>query len=140
MRTSLFQFLIVTIVFTLIAMLMSMPAFAQVANVGANCGIRWTANAEIDLLSYRVYGTLTAAAVGSVPVSKTIDVPKPTVVAPTVATTCAALGLTTGGTLSVQVDAVDTLGNRSPRSVAVSAIQDIVGPLQPTGLIITPNP
>lgn len=123
----------------LVSLALSMPAFAQTpVTVGANCSIRWNSNVETDLLSYRVYGTLTAP--NGVAVSKTLDVPKPAVVAPTVATTCAAIGLQTGGNLSVQVDAEDTLHNRSVRSAIAVAVQDISGPAQPTGLVITPNP
>jgi hypothetical protein len=124
--------LIATFSIVLITLLAGV-AQAQSATVGANCAIGWTANTDADLASYRVYGTLTPAA--GVAVAKTIDIVKPTV-----ATTCAALGLQTGGTLNVQVDAVDVLGNRSAKSVVVTAIQDIVAPAQPTGLTITPSP
>lgn len=114
---------------------MTVPSYAQAVTVGPNCNIVWTANAEADLATYRVYGALTNTAVPPVTLSKTIDIPKPTTT-----TTCAALGLSTGGSLSVQVDAVDALGNRSLKSVAVVAIQDVSPPAQPTGVTITPNP
>lgn len=109
------------------------PTLAQPVTVGANCTIAWTANTETDLASYRVYGTLTPAT--GTPLSKTLDVLKPIT-----STTCAAVGLTTGGTLAIQLDAVDLLGNRSAKSVTVTAIQDVSAPTQPTGLVITPNP
>lgn len=103
-------------------------AEAQVVTIGSNCTIKWTASPDADVAGYRVYGVQGA-------VSKTLDV-----TAPTVATTCAALGTQAGGTLSVQVDAVDLVGNRSTRSAAVTVNQDIVGPAQPNGLSVTPNP
>ncbi len=103
-------------------------AEAQVLTVGANCTIKWTGNSEADLAGYRVYGTQGG-------ITKTLDV-----VAPIATTTCAALGTQAGGTLSVQVDAVDFSGNRSARSVAVTVNQDIAGPAQPSGLTVTPNP
>lgn len=103
-------------------------AEAQVQTVGANCAIRWTGNSEADLAGYRVYGTQGG-------VTKTLDV-----VSPVVTTTCAALGTQAGGTLSVQIDAVDLSGNRSAQSVAVTVNQDIAGPAQPSGLSVTPNP
>lgn len=101
--------------------------------VGANCLVVWNANQEPDLASYRVYGTLTPA--GGTAVSKTVDVLKPGT-----STTCAALGLQTGGILSVQLDAVDQVGNRSAKTVPVVVTQDVQGPTQPTGLTVTPSP
>lgn len=127
----------VALVMGLLALGFAVEAPAQ--TVGPNCTIRWNANAEVDLLSYRVYGGLQPPAPAPL-IAKTLDVAKPPQGGPTVSTTCAALGLTTGGVLSVQVDAVDTLGNRSPRSVIVTSNQDISSPAQPTGLVITPNP
>jgi hypothetical protein len=119
----------------LLTLLLATASHAQAVTVGPNCTVVWTANVEPDLATYRVYGTLTSTAVPPVQIAKSIDVPKPTT-----STTCAALGLTTGGNLSVQVDAVDALGNRSPKSIAVVAVQDVSPPAQPTGVTITPNP
>jgi hypothetical protein len=101
---------------------------AQTVSIGANCTITWSANIENDLAGYRVYGTQGV-------VTKTVDIVKPTA-----ATTCAALGTQAGGALTIQVDAVDLVGNRSPKSAPVIANQDIVGPSQPTGLSVTSNP
>lgn len=129
----------IAIILTLVLLLAAaVPAPAQGVTVGANCTIAWTANSEADLAMYRVYGTLQPSS-GST-IVKMLDIPKPVVAGPTVSTTCAQLGLQTGGTLTVQVDAVDVLGNRSPKSVLVTAVQDIAAPAQPTGLMITPNP
>jgi hypothetical protein len=114
------------------------PTFAQGATVGANCAISWPSNTESDLASYRLYGTLQPA-VGAL-IAKTLDVPKPVVAAPTVSTTCAALGLQTGGTLTLQVDAVDQLGNRSIKSVASVHTQDVSPPAQPGAITVTPSP
>lgn len=122
----------------LIAMAWAVPAMAQGATVGANCAIAWPANTETDLASYRLYGTLQPA-VGTV-IAKTLDIPKPVVAAPTVSTTCAAIGLQTGGTLSFQLDAVDTLGNRSAKSLASVNTQDVSPPAQPGAITVTPNP
>jgi hypothetical protein len=119
--------------------LFSLPALAQGATVGANCIIAWNANTETDLLNYRLYGTLQPPAPG-VLISKTLDVAKPPQGGPTASTTCAAIGLTTGGTLGFQVDAVDTLGNRSIKSVLSTHTQDVSAPAQPTGMTVTPSP
>ena len=119
--------------------IVSLPANAQAVTVGPNCTIAWAANTEPDLAKYTVSGTLVPLA-GGVGLTKTLDVPKPPITAATVSTTCAALGLQTGGTLSVQVEAVDLLNNRSVKSVLVTAVQDISAPAQPTGVTITPNP
>jgi len=107
---------------------MSSMTEAQTVSIGANCTITWSANIENDLAGYRVYGTQGV-------VTKTVDIVKPTA-----ATTCAALGTQAGGALTIQVDAVDLVGNRSPKSAPVIANQDIVGPSQPTGLSVTSNP
>jgi len=118
----------------LAALSLSVPGLAQTtAVVGANCLIVWNANTESDLASYRVYGTLTLA--GGTAIQKTLDVLKPAV-----STTCAALGLQSGGILSVQLDAVDQLGNRSAKSVPVIVTQDVSAPAQPTGVTISANP
>ena len=127
------------VLFLLATLALALPSHAQGAVVGANCTITWNANVEADLLSYRVYGTLQPPAPGAL-IAKTLDIPKPLVAAPTVSTTCAQLGLTTGGTLTLQVDAVDTLGNRSVKSVVSVNTQDVSAPAQPTGLVVTPNP
>jgi hypothetical protein len=103
-------------------------AEAQTVNVGTNCTITWNANIENDLAGYRVYGLQGG-------VTKTVDIAKPTVT-----TTCAALGTQAGGALTIQVDAVDLVGNRSPKSASVIANQDIAAPTQPSGLSVTPNP
>jgi hypothetical protein len=66
---------------------------------------------------------------------KILDIMKPAT-----STTCAAMGLQSGGTLSIQVEAVDVLGNRSPKSVVVTMLQDVAGPAQPTGVTISANP
>lgn len=121
-----------------VGLVLATPAFAQGATVGPNCTIAWIANAEPDLASYRVYGTLQLP--NGVITSKTLDVPKPAVAGATVSTTCLAMGLTTGGALNIQVDAVDTLGNRGPKSVVSANTQDISPPAQPQGLTVTPNP
>jgi hypothetical protein len=114
---------------------LTVSASAQAVTVGGNCTISWTASTATDLVSYRVYGSLASTATPPVVVARTLDVLKPAT-----STTCAALGLTSGGTLSVQLDAVDALGNRSPRTVAVTATQDVSPPDQPTNITITPNP
>lgn len=101
---------------------------AQTIPIGTNCTISWDANIEGDLAGYRVYGTQGG-------VTKTVDVAKPIVT-----TTCAALGTQSGGGLTIQVDAVDTVGNRSAKSGSVIANQDITGPAIPSGLTVTPNP
>lgn len=111
---------------------------AQGATVGANCVIAWPSNTETDLASYRVYGSLQPA-IGPL-ISKTIDLVKPPVATPTMSTTCAAIGLQTGGTLTLQVDAVDTLGNRSLKSVASVNTQDVSPPAQPGAMTVTPSP
>ena len=116
----------------------AVPAQAQAATVGANCSISWPANTETDLAGYRLYGTLQPSA-GSI-ISRTLDIPKPAGVTPTVSTTCAALGLQTGGTLTLQLDAVDTLGNRSAKNTASVHIQDVSPPAQPGQITVTPNP
>jgi hypothetical protein len=113
-------------------------ATAQGATVGANCLITWPANTETDLASYRLYGVLQPA-VGTA-ISKTLDIAKPAVAVPTVSTTCAAIGLQTGGTLTFQVDAVDTLGNRSAKNVESVHTQDVSPPAQPGAITVTPNP
>ena len=105
-----------------------MAGMVEAQVVGANCTISWNANTEVDLGGYRVYGTQGT-------LTKTIDVLKPIV-----STTCGALGVQAGGALVVQVDAVDVVGNRSPKSVSVTVTQDIVAPLQPSGITVTPNP
>lgn len=125
--------IIISLLLVLCLLALSLPANAQAVTVGANCTIAWVANAEVDLATYRVYGTLTPA-VGAA-ISKTLDIAKAST-----STTCLALGLQTGGTLSVQVDAVDAVGNRSPKSVVVTAVQDAAGPTQPSGVTITPSP
>jgi len=125
--------IIISLFMLLCLVIVSIPANAQAVTVGANCTIAWAANTEADLATYRVYGTLTS--VIGVPISKTLDAPKTAT-----STTCLALGLQSGGTLSVQVDAVDALGNRSPKSIVVTAVQDATGPTQPTGVTITPSP
>lgn len=122
----------------LIAAAWAVPAQAQGATVGANCAISWPSNTETDLASYRLYGTLQPA-VGTL-IAKTLDIVKPLVVAPTVSTTCAALGLQTGGTLTLQVDAVDTLGNRSAKNAASVHTQDVSPPAQPGAITVTPSP
>lgn len=117
---------IVTVVLIALA-IFTVRANAQ-AVVGANCTISWTANTEADLGGYRVYGTAGA-------LTKTLDVLKPAT-----STTCAALGVQAGGTIMIQVDAVDVVGNRSPKSVVVVTVQDITAPVQPTGVTVTANP
>jgi hypothetical protein len=130
---------LIRIGFTVGVLLMaSNLTFAQGATVGANCLITWPANTETDLASYRLYGTLQGAGVNVI--SRTLDIPKPTVAAPTVSTTCAAIGLQTGGTLTLQVDVVDTLGNRSVKSVASVNTQDVSPPAQPGAITVTPSP
>jgi hypothetical protein len=111
---------------------------AQGATVGANCVIAWPSNTESDLASYRLYGSLQPA-IGPL-ISKTLDIPKPAVAAPTVSTTCAAIGLQSGGVLTFQLDAVDTLGNRSTKSVASVNTQDVSPPAQPGAITVTPSP
>jgi hypothetical protein len=118
---------------TFAVLLIASTGFAQTATVGKDCTVSWAANTEPDLASYRVYGTLTPA--GGVAVVKTLDILKPST-----STTCAALGLQTGGILSVQIDAVDQLGNRSAKTIPVTATQDVSPPAQPSGLTVTPNP
>jgi ribosomal protein L37AE/L43A len=122
----------------LVCVLSAGIATAQGATVGANCAISWPSNTESDLASYRLYGTLQPS-VGNV-LSRTIDIPKPAVAAPTVSTTCAAIGLQTGGALTLQVDAVDTLGNRSAKSLASVNTQDVSPPAQPGAITVTPSP
>jgi hypothetical protein len=45
-----------------------------------------------------------------------------------------------GGVLSVDVDAVDLVGNRSVKAGPVVVTQDVSAPTQPSGLAVTPNP
>lgn len=116
----------------------AVPVQAQGATVGANCAISWPANTEPDLASYRLYGSLQPA-IGLL-IARTLDLPKSLTPSPTVSTTCAALGLQTGGTLTLQVDAVDTLGNRSLKSVASVHTQDVSPPAQPGLITVTPSP
>lgn len=126
--------IIISLFVLLCLAIVSIPASAQAVTVGANCTIAWTANTEADLATYRVYGTL-ATSPALPGISKTLDVAKTAT-----STTCLALGLQSGGQLMVQVDAVDTVGNRSPKSIVVTAVQDVTGPTQPSGVTITPNP
>lgn len=122
------------------ALIVAATAHAQVGIpiVGANCKIQWNSNTEADLAKYTVTAVLTPPS--GVAVTKLLDVPKPLVAAPTVSTTCLAMGLNLGGTLTVQIEAVDTLGNRSVKSAVAMATQDVVAPTQPTGVTVTPNP
>lgn len=106
------------------------PMVGAQVRVGGNCTITWDANTEVDLAGYRLYGIQNG-------VTKTLDVAKPTT-----SSGCAALGIQAGGPFSLQIDAVDDLGNRSAKAPVppLQAIQDIAGPTQPSGLTVTPNP
>ena len=113
----------------LFAAVLACAALAEAQTVvGANCTMSWTANTEPDLSGYRVYATQNG-------VTKTIDVLKPAT-----STTCAAVGTQAGGALSVEVDAVDLVGNRSVKAGPVVVTQDVAAPTQPSGLAVTPNP
>ena len=129
----------ITITFSLICVLvLAVAVQAQGVTVGSNCKIQWNSNTESDLAKYTVTGMLTANTAGSVPLTKAVDVLKPVATLATINITCAQIGLTTGGTLSIQVEAVDALGNRSAKSSPVTALQDATGPTTPSGVVIVP--
>ncbi|GAB3467684.1 fibronectin type III domain-containing protein [Kineococcus endophyticus] len=96
---------------------------AAVAGDG-QVALSWTANTEPDLASYRVVD----AAGG---VLATVPAPGRTAVV---------TGLVNGTTQSFRVIAVDTAGNPSAPSTAVSATpRDLTPPGAPTGLVATPG-
>lgn len=98
--------------FILIALLVLIPTFAFSATVE----VSWNANTEADMASYNVYQGATL--VGNV-------------LHPTTKYTVNNLA---DGTYSFSVTAVDTSGNESLRSDAVSIKIDTTAPAKPTGI------
>ena len=117
----------------------AIPASAQAVNQ-ATCLVSWTApqtNADgTNLADLKEYGVYVGTALNLM-TTVTAVVPAPNadpVAGATASWSCKAL---VPGSYFVQVDAVDTTGNRSVRTAAVPfsvVVPDVVAPSAPTGL------
>lgn len=106
--------------------------------IGASCILSWDKNTEPDIAGYRAFA-----------VNGATQGPTVTITHPQTSTTCSALGVTTDGTWTFTVLAVDQAGNVSAPAT-LQAIRDTVAPAAPGGLkvgsaqpvamAVTPNP